>query len=861
MEHTEGYDEKADIWSVGITAMELGYGRAPYAKFPPMKVMLLTLQEDPPTCAIYKDTSGYEFSKAYHSMIAKCLRRDPKKRPTARKLLEHKFFQRAANNAYVLENLVKKLPPRTRGSEKMSIRKHSRAAAAAGAQPTAGGAVDGGAGAGFEQTLRSADGVGGGHGGASTALGDGGAGGAGVGLGGGTLAASSLSTTSSNSANTGRPGAGVKLGSWIFDEEDISSFKATEGVASLDLLTGTLQHQHELPHHAHHLQNVAAAAGAPMMVGDFGDFGGGAQGGVGALHTSAVPEEEVEDDADDDIDDVDEPIDEEEAERAAAAATAAKAVAAAASLQQAQAKLQQQQAALAAPLSSTSHQRDLSTGLSAAAAFAAAAGPSSTLDPLDEDLLTGSSLQQPQQQSAPHIDHFAHLDVAAPTEHGAEVELGPLSPSAAFAQAAQGGIVPSLLAGGPGSGPTSATNAGSGSGSTAAAVPTPKAVSPSLGASASTATPTLSSVQGKTRQFLVSEEVSSPPPVISAASSSSSLASSGAPAGAAALDLLSDDADLLAQQQHQGPPSASQQYLNSIGTGTPKLDMERSSSQQQADRAASPLSLDALAPGSATLAYLAAMGGEAPAAAAVNPPSASDAGHAAPVPLQSARAVGLSEGRPRGMSSANEALRPVAARAAMGAQGVAAALASSSSPGATPGSMRSTGTPIGGRMSPLLSSSRAGGAEGLQLLDVGNSPLSGPLGPSSTGSGNGGPTSSLAVPQPSARSTFTNKRGSGTLVGLGLGLLPVIRPTPTASATAPSLASTSVNATSTGAGATGSACSSPNQRPMGSPQAALGDNRRSLDATGRYEHSTQSNLVKTPPSSSPTCFGRGDGTW
>jgi len=110
MEQSRGYNSKADIWSFGITAMELGYGRAPYATYPPMKVLLMTMQEDPPTCEIYKDTS-YRFSRHFQDMISKCLRKDISRRYSAEKLMKHKFFDHVTPVAHVIEKLITPLPP------------------------------------------------------------------------------------------------------------------------------------------------------------------------------------------------------------------------------------------------------------------------------------------------------------------------------------------------------------------------------------------------------------------------------------------------------------------------------------------------------------------------------------------------------------------------------------------------------------------------------------------------------------------------------------------------------------------------------------------------------------------------------
>ncbi|XP_034141979.1 mitogen-activated protein kinase kinase kinase kinase 5 isoform X2 [Drosophila guanche] len=90
VERKGGYNQLCDIWACGITAIELAELQPPMFDLHPMRALFLMSKSGfkPPTLG-NKD----KWSPTFHNFIKTALTKNPKKRPTAERLLQHPFVQ------------------------------------------------------------------------------------------------------------------------------------------------------------------------------------------------------------------------------------------------------------------------------------------------------------------------------------------------------------------------------------------------------------------------------------------------------------------------------------------------------------------------------------------------------------------------------------------------------------------------------------------------------------------------------------------------------------------------------------------------------------------------------------------------
>ncbi|XP_043846142.1 serine/threonine-protein kinase 10 [Dromiciops gliroides] len=92
------YDYKADIWSLGITLIEMAQIEPPHHELNPMRVLLKIAKSEPPTLL-----TPSKWSLDFRDFLKTALDKNPETRPSAAQLLEHPFVSKITSNKALRE--------------------------------------------------------------------------------------------------------------------------------------------------------------------------------------------------------------------------------------------------------------------------------------------------------------------------------------------------------------------------------------------------------------------------------------------------------------------------------------------------------------------------------------------------------------------------------------------------------------------------------------------------------------------------------------------------------------------------------------------------------------------------------------
>ncbi|KAI4482907.1 hypothetical protein M0802_013616 [Mischocyttarus mexicanus] len=99
-----GYGSRADVWAIGITAIELADGRPPFQDMHPTRALFQIVRNPPPT--LYRQSN---WSQDFNDFISECLEKNPDNRPFMAEIIEHPFLSELPENDYLLAQEIKAL--------------------------------------------------------------------------------------------------------------------------------------------------------------------------------------------------------------------------------------------------------------------------------------------------------------------------------------------------------------------------------------------------------------------------------------------------------------------------------------------------------------------------------------------------------------------------------------------------------------------------------------------------------------------------------------------------------------------------------------------------------------------------------
>ncbi|XP_033207351.1 neither inactivation nor afterpotential protein C isoform X2 [Belonocnema kinseyi] len=99
-----GYDSRVDVWAIGITAIEMADGKAPFQDMHPTRALFQIVRNPPPS--LYRPST---WSQHFNDFISECLEKNPDNRPFIQEIIEHPFLSELPENDYPLTQELKAL--------------------------------------------------------------------------------------------------------------------------------------------------------------------------------------------------------------------------------------------------------------------------------------------------------------------------------------------------------------------------------------------------------------------------------------------------------------------------------------------------------------------------------------------------------------------------------------------------------------------------------------------------------------------------------------------------------------------------------------------------------------------------------